>query len=131
MGSKLSAAELGTEFLHVVRDPRAAIHGMSERWQSSGNKLEQAMAKDCSDMASRLVEDTFHNSHKLKYRLRSSVFQERRSVCGPKILQGYESVSPGGEGAVGMSQRYWTGTSRRIEDGRLHIEDRWRPARNQ
>ncbi|CAM9846733.1 unnamed protein product, partial [Scytosiphon promiscuus] len=58
VGSKISAEELGTEFLHVVRDPRAAIHGMSERWQSSGNKLEQALAKDCSDMASRVCSSS-------------------------------------------------------------------------
>lgn len=46
-------AELGVEFLHIVRDPRAAIHGMAELWQTSNNMIDRFMAEDCSDVASR------------------------------------------------------------------------------
>lgn len=53
MTPRLSAVEFGVEFLHIVRDPRAAIHGMTELLEKSNNNLDRSMAKDCSDMASR------------------------------------------------------------------------------
>ncbi|CAM9433549.1 unnamed protein product [Ectocarpus sp. 6 AP-2014] len=61
---RLSTPELGLEFLHIVRDPRAAIHGMEELWEKSDNKMERSMARDCSDVASRLCTST---ENKLKF----------------------------------------------------------------
>ncbi|CAM9478890.1 unnamed protein product [Ectocarpus sp. 12 AP-2014] len=61
---RLSTPELGLEFLHIVRDPRAAIHGMAELWEKSDNKMERSMARDCSDVASRLCTST---ENKLKF----------------------------------------------------------------
>ncbi|CAM9617682.1 unnamed protein product [Ectocarpus sp. 4 AP-2014] len=61
---RLSTPELGLEFLYIVRDPRAAIHGMAELWEKSDNKMERSMARDCSDVASRLCTST---ENKLKF----------------------------------------------------------------
>ena len=53
MTSQLTTAELGAEFLHIVRDPRAAIHGLSEAWEGSKSNYNLAMAEDCTELASR------------------------------------------------------------------------------
>eukprot|EP00752_Nemacystus_decipiens_P005528 g5000.t1 len=51
---RLSTAEFGVEFLHIVRDPRATIHGLAELWETSTNTMDRSLAKDCSDLASRV-----------------------------------------------------------------------------
>lgn len=53
VGPELLAPSLNTEFLQVVRDPRAAIHGIADTWRDSRNKNDQATASDCTEMAAR------------------------------------------------------------------------------
>lgn len=50
---------LKTEFLHVVRDPRAALHGIAQSWIHSKNEADQGNIKDCTNLAARWGVDPF------------------------------------------------------------------------
>ncbi|CAM9726628.1 unnamed protein product, partial [Pylaiella littoralis] len=116
---RLSMAELGVEFLHIVRDPRAAIHGMAKLWQTSNNMIDRFMAEDCSDVASRVCLST---ENKLKG-LTGLGKQRFRVLKYEMVADAIRSVYTRGPTEPSPGTASWRGAKTTL--GRIEWATRW------